>query len=99
MKLKDVGFLWRGPSVKWISRALKTARSANLRQISIALNFPLPNAYHDEAVRLEWEDLDSLLVKLWSTRSIRPVLTLKSGTGEDARKLLPRLASMGAIPI
>ena len=95
-KLKDVEFRLRGPSINWISRALQTARSENLRQISIILSFYLPNP-DQEAVRLEWQDLDDLLVELWTTRSIRSVFTLRSGTGGRAKRLLPGLASRGAI--
>jgi hypothetical protein len=98
-KLKNVGFLWRGQSVKWISRTLQTAKSRKLRQISITINFPLPDPDYEEGVRPEWQDLDGLLAELWSTRSVRPVFTLKSGTGECAQKLLPGLARTGVISI
>ena len=82
----------------------KTAREKTLEQITIrtVANF------HDlieERVHQEWQDLDHLLVELWTSHSIRPKVTPVIYTGmvrgnrlsEPVESLLPELASRGAV--
>ena len=103
-KLKDVKFQLREPKVKWVTTALQTIRPKNLQQITInfinPLRFIFPGSI-DETTRLEWQALDHLLFRLWTTCSIRPVLAYEydqeGGTGSRilGPKLMPELASRG----
>ena len=98
-KLKDAEFRLREPIVGWINATLQTARSKNLRQITIHIPAIFLRSV-DETTRLEWQDFDHLLVRLWTTRSIRPVFTYEkkgagTGPGELVPKLLPELVSRG----
>ena len=47
------------------------------------------------AVRHEWRDFDSLLVQLWTSRSIRPEITFISFGVGLGRALLPELTNKG----
>ena len=89
-------FLWHEPNVQWISTALRTAKSENLQRIVIRFLPTLPGL-PEGADRLEWEDLDNLLVQLWTTRSIHPVFEFESGIRELGPMLLPELANRGAV--
>ena len=102
-KLKDVEFRPREPIVSWINATLQTAGSKNLRQIVIHIHATLVSSILlgsiGESTWLEWRDLDRLLVQLWITRSIHPVITYEKGAGNGprvlAQKLLPELVSRG----
>jgi hypothetical protein len=53
-------------------------------------------------VHKEWEELDRLLVQLWTSRSVVPVIKLEESEEGDSfeelvRGLLPMLASRGAV--
>ena len=105
-KLKDIEFRLYTPGVGWINRTLQTAESKKLRQITIhspmasisnVLDLPIT-----EMARLEWQNLDHLLLQLWTTRSIRPVFTYGkrkggNGSGMLVPGLLPELTSRGVI--
>ena len=98
-KLKDIEFRPYEPNVSWINATLQTARSKDLREIIIHIPTTLFRSI-DETTRLEWQDLDHLLVWLCTTRSVRPVFTYeKSGEGsgpeERVPELLPELVSRG----
>lgn len=96
-KLKDLGFLMRSLNTQWITRTLQTAKSENLRNIIIQLD----ESDDMMPVRLEWQDVDDLLVELWTSRSILP--GIKYNNGEDGiwRKfvasLLPKLTGIGVV--
>ena len=100
-KLEDVKFYSSGPNIRWIVMALKTVGAKSLRQISIHT----VAGFHDpieETVRQEWQDLDRLLVELWTSRSIRPSVVYTEGEEGDnltelVVNLLPELASRGAV--
>ena len=103
-ELEDVEFRLREPNVRWITATLQTARSKNLRQITVHFFSPLPHIFPgpiNETTRLEWQDLDHLLVRLWTTSSIHPVFAYVqkkgegTGSGVPVPKLLPELASRG----
>ena len=105
-RLKDVEFQPRGQNVKWISAALRTIRSENLQQITIRFyTLLMSNVLREsasESTRLEWKDLDHLLVELWITRSIRPVFTYErmgavASPDVLVPKLLPELVNSGVI--
>ena len=83
---------------QWVSATVRTAKSRSLRQIYIYY----PSFYHPvtETVLREWRDLDSLLVQLWTSRSIRPEvkpLTRKTKASGVVSDLLPGLTSRGAV--
>ena len=103
-ELKDVEFRLREPNIGWINATLQTARSKNLQQITIHFFSPLPHIFPgpiNETTRWEWQDLDHLLVRLWTTFSIRLVFVYTqkkeggTGSGVPVPKLLPELASRG----
>lgn len=96
--LRDIDIRLHEPNIRWITTTLRTAKLENLRQITIYLLctcfFPVV-----QAARLERQDLDHLLIKLWTARSIRPLLTCDGvdarRNGEVIPKLLPGLTSRG----
>ena len=109
-RLDSVEFRMRDPGVGWINETLRTATPKNLRQITICFRdniflnrlqiyfFPVG----ETAVHLGWEELDHLLVHLWTTRSIRPVVTYTHeqrwpGLRPTAQRFLPELTSMGVV--
>ena len=54
----------------------------------------------DAMTRLKWQELDHLLVQLWTTRSIRSAFThditgIGTSLGALVQKLLPELVSRG----
>ena len=60
-----------------------------------------PNSV-EEMVRQEWQDLDHLLVQLWSSRSICPKISymerrVAKGLGKLVLSLLPNLAGKGVV--
>jgi len=89
-----------GRSTQWVTATVKTAKSENLQQITVS-SFAVGLAQIEGAVYREWEDLDRLLVQLWTSRSIRPRVRYKRGKGEDDRdlasKLLPELTKRGVV--
>ena len=103
--LKDVEFRLRNLDVRWINATLQTAGSKNLRQITIHFNSAVHLSQTDKTTLLELQDLDHLLVQLWTTRSIRPVFTDEdkwggTGSGLLGLKSMPKLTSRGfCIPI
>ena len=62
-----------GPGPGWINATLQTAKSTNLQHITIHSDYFYPR--NDETALREWQDLDHLLVQLWTTRSILPMFT------------------------
>ena len=90
-KLKEVVFGCTGSDVQRIIMTLQTAESINLKQITIHS----PTAFRKpivESAYQEWQDLDRLLLRFWTSRSIRPKIGCKNGKeGCDLRYLVPRL--------
>jgi len=70
---------------------LQTAESINLEQITIRS----PTAFKKQIVESsyqEWQDLDRLLLRFWTSRSVRPKIWFKDGKeGCDMKYLMPRL--------
>ena len=105
-KLKDVEFQLYELKVGWINTALHTATSKSLYQITLC--FPnsslldiIPNLIKEGSC-LEWQDLDHLLVQLWTIHSVCPVFTYEKmegwiGSGVLVPKLLPELTSRGIV--
>jgi len=105
-KLQNVVFRCMGQNVKWISKALHTARSGNLQHISLELPRRC-RAVRDvtwETVHQEWAELDHLLVEFCASRLLRPKVIYEPGKlGEEMRdratRLLPELARRGIIDL
>ena len=76
-------------SVQWITVALQTVKSKNVRRIRISIrasvNIP-------ETVRQEWQDLDSLLVHFWTSHMVRLRVSYLARDGDmDMRDYAPSL--------
>ena len=91
-KLQDLEIKLHAPSVQWIIDTLLTIE--NLRRISIRSQHPFADPVV-VAVHQEWRDLDRLLVRLWTSYSIRPEISLMNWGTYIVRILLPELATMG----
>ena len=111
-KLRDVVFHPRSQNVDWILMALQTItpNHRDLRRITIYV----PNCSSlfmvdtdsrrtiTEAMRVQWLDLDLLLVRLSESHSIRPrviraVPKMIGGMGDYIGRLLPELTKTGVI--
>ena len=84
---------------------IKTIKSKNLQQIAIFSYERTPlSAQIKEAVDREWQDLDHLLVQLWTSHSVRLKIMYRREEGEDearglAQRLLPELTRRGVIDV
>ena len=106
-KLKHVKFLRTKmrSTVRWIVKALQTVESKYLESITV---FPfdksLPETVEEEVYQ-EWQDLDRLLVRFWTSHSIRPQVAYVAGRRgtkdleDDAPKLLPELTMRGLVDL
>lgn len=106
MNLEDVDFSC-GPDPKWVVRALRTIEGNhnNFRQISLFTrifwgpgllrqDFREPRRTIGETIYAEWLELDRVLVKLWESHLIRPLLSYKVPSWvdtKDARGSMDRL--------
>ena len=100
-KLKYVIFSCNGSDVQWITTTVKIAESKNPQQVAIHLYADIPVQIR-EAVRRAWEDLDRLLVELWTSSSVRPKIVYQTGKGKDdigdpLPRLLPELTRRGVV--
>jgi hypothetical protein len=100
-KLEDLSLRSGGAGVQWITAALQTIQSEKLQRITIHPCRSVPALLIMEAVRQEWQDLDRLLVQLWTSCLIRPkiVYATGSGLGGLAPTLLPELTRRGAVDL
>ena len=96
-RLKDIEFRFESPNVQWIVATLQTARLKHLRQIVIFSS--ATTSAIEEMDRREWQDLDNLLVRLWTSYSVTPAIKYQRGMdlGELASSLLPELTEKGII--
>ena len=101
-KLEPLRFWWGNPDVRRITTTFETAKSESLREIIIHAVIDFRDS--SERVRREWKDLDCLLVKLWTSRSVLPKILPVTCVGdvwefpdELIVSLLPQLANRGAI--
>ena len=103
-KLKDVEFNYCR-NIQWITTTIKTIESKNFQQITISYGNTPISFKIKEAVLQEWQDLDHLLVRLWTSRLIRPkIVYRREEGGEDeasglVQRLLPELTRRGAIDV
>lgn len=104
-KLKDVELRWNTSGIQWITTSLETAKSPNLRQVTITISsfVAFVDPVEEEMCR-EWQDLDRLLIQLWTLRSISPKIRYEkrdrgNDLGELGPSLLPELTSRGAVSV
>jgi hypothetical protein len=89
---------WGGPDIRWFTATLQSATSTCLQRINVdiylrhAIDIPVA-----EALLREWETLDNLLARLWTSRLIRPKVKFWTGEGECVQDLLPELTRMGVV--
>ena len=85
--------------------ALQTIKSKRLQQITVN---PYGTAFvlnaTEEMIYREWEDLDRLLIQLWTSRSIRPKVVYEvrgeeRSLGKYAPNLLPELTRGGLVDV
>lgn len=103
-KLKDVRFQLDLDELgfRWINTTLRTAKSTNLQKISIHSHLDL-DAPIEQSVRQELQDLECLLLQLWTSRSIYPKVTFEKMIGgrgdlkDVVPNLLPELMSRGVV--
>ena len=93
-KLKVVEFDWNGQRLQWITTALQTTQSEDLQRITVFLEVIFFDPIQE--VVLEWQDLDRLLVRLWTSHSIVPEVLYIDELGRFIPNLLPGLTSRGA---
>ena len=111
-KLSDAVFRLGSLNVEWVILALQTAgdEHQDLRRISIDVPSYLTRIHPDiraaigEGTFGQWLDLDSLLVHLWESRSIRPsvIRTWTGGNqavGDCIGSLLPEMMKRGMIDL
>ena len=84
--------------------ALQTVESKNLRRITIRFYAITTQEPVEETVPQEWLDLDRLLVRFWTSHSIRPRLMYGSDEGQKdienhTRCLLPELTRRGLVDL
>ena len=90
-------------SIRWITVALQTVKSKNLRQITIHSPLTIPDPA-GKVVRREWQDLDHLLVQFWTSNSIRSQVMYEPEEGrkditDHASSLLPELTRRGLVDL
>jgi len=103
-RLKRLVFHSTRSNVQWITAALETVESSDLRQITVR---PPGNTFIntiEEMVRRQWQDLDRLLVRFLAPRSIRPEVSYNVKAGEmdfrdHAPSLLPELTRRGLVDL
>jgi hypothetical protein len=108
-KLKDVAFRPGLQRVEWVIRALRTItpEHRDLRQITIRMPwYPLAGVLANVRQTVGdthyglWLDLDRLLVQLWESRSIRPmIIRMKRCTEESVGCFLPEITKRKIIDL
>jgi len=84
--------------------ALQTLESKNLQRITIRLYTVTTEEPIEETVLQEWLDLDRMLVRFWTSHSIRPRLMYASNEGrkdmgDRAQSLLPELTKRDLVDL
>ena len=94
-KLKDVEFVAGYTGIQWITTTLQATIPKPLRQISI---YSYGTRFVAGETGREWQDLDRILVKLWTSYSILPKIVCCDRLQMFAPNLLPELTSRGISP-
>jgi hypothetical protein len=102
-KLKELSFRFEWLGLQRITMALQTVQSKYLQQITICPRGNFANPV-EETVCLGWQDLDHLLVRFWTSHSIRPEIIYEAGEKHDvwnllALKFLPELTRRGLVDL
>ena len=117
-QLKDVKFRWECHP-RWAVEALRTVThdNRNLQQLSLEAgeechgprvggnNPGDPFGHIGESSYQEWLELDSVLVQLWESHSIRPEVEYNvprwtdEGAGRRMQKLLPEVTARGIVDL
>ena len=100
-KLKHLMLRCGGSSIQRVITSLQTVVSESLQQITI---HPHATVLLGTAVRQEWQYLDHLLVRFWTSHSIRPRIVYEQYMGEREMRnhtssLLPELTRRGLIDL
>ena len=90
-KLKDLTFQRSWTSVQWVTMALQTVRSTNIRHITMDPRCEIFPETIAEADCREWEDLDRLLVQIVASHLIRPKVLYKAKVAERFRGVIFRV--------
>ena len=74
--------------------AIESVKSKDLQRVTI-------KSRHFQADDREWQDLDRVLVQLWTSRSIRPtiIFSRKSEMEGLKQRLLPELTKKEAVDV
>ena len=102
-KLEDVVLGWGTQDVRWITMALQTVKSKNLRQITIDSHAAIEDRV-TKAFLGTWRDLDHVMFRLWTSRSVRSKIKYRTrrrgrDLGARASTLLPELTGRGAVDL
>ena len=103
-KLKDLVFRSNLPSVRWITRALRSVKSNGLQRITLRSDLYTFTNPIQEATYQEWWDLDRLLVQFRTSRSICPKVVYEIKCEEEemrgyALNMLPELTRRGLVDL
>jgi hypothetical protein len=100
VKLKELWFRCGTLNLPRITMALQTVQSRNLQQITINPYGTFVNLIGATDPQ-EWQDLDHLLVRFWTSHSIRPKIVYQAGKGLNdlVPSLLPELMGRGAVDL
>ena len=103
-KLKYLTVFCRGLKIQQTVMVLQTVESKTLRRITIHPYAVTPQGLIEGAVQQEWQDLDRLLVKFWTSRSVRSQLVYGRDQGgnylrDHAPSLVPELTSRGLVDL
>jgi len=103
VKLKRLVLLCTQPGVRWVTEALQTVESRDLQDITLQSDHAALIHGFEEQVLRQWQDLDRLLVRFWTSHSIRPKVTYEVGAGRDMRdyapSALPELTRRGLVDL
>ena len=96
-KLQDVEICNESVSIGWILATLKSVKPKTPLRRVVVHAYRVPSDDMRETAR-EWRELDRLLFRLWALGSILPKVTCGTPLeGKVGRRLLPNLASRGAV--
>ena len=103
-KLRDLAFQCTGANVRWVTIALQTVESKDLQRITLWPDISTSVDAVEGTVCEEWQNLDRLLVRFWTSHSIRPQVIHSPISGvkdisDHASSLLPELTRRGLVDI
>ena len=99
-KLRDIMFRCKKSNVQWITASLHTVQSKHIQQVSLELSLDV----FWRTSHQEWTDLDSLLVRFWTSHALRLKVMYESRRGwgdqrEHVARLLPELMRRGVVDL